>query len=315
MKHPIKFEAIYPKKTSDFATTANLGKFMHFGSRMFENTLDDQAQSTSVGRGPAGSLHSIALPYPNVVSSESSVWDSGDNDGVYGSTDADVRGIVAGMWGRAFQSIGNVFGRNTRVDEIQMELSMAGFKQPTLRQRHYSWNLVNREAGDGVLIAGICRSFQASVYPRMSSGKLGNEHVQPPPMWTVTMMDANKQNAISPAFQPTRDGSNHLIPYPFGESGQPDEDALFVRPGKWRWHMDQFESVLVRAEISPTKATDSTMTIASDGFPLVTTLQLSFMEIAQVVANSEWTHIIPYAYATDSKTPGWRGGGKPFSDL
>ena len=331
----------YPQVGSKFADATNLGGFLHFGAREFENTLDDQSQASSGGRGPAGTVHSITLPYPSVTTSESSVWDYGDNDTAYGFTDIDWRGLG---W-RAFDAILNIFGRSSYADEIQMGLNMAGFKNSTLRQRHYTWNLVNREKGDGEEIAKICRVFQACAYPRLSVGKEGNEFVNPPPMWTVAFMKPDRSpNDISPLFggsgiTPSQlesqqlfgrvsfDAAGELIgDDPSDYLGDPNKPVtawtgfttndIFVRPGQWRWHMDQFQSVVVRAEISPTKATDGTMVkVGHDGFPLVTTLQVSFMEVAQVVANLGWDHLLPYPIASDSDTPGVMGSGGAASPL
>jgi len=327
----------------DFTTEENLGGFLNFKARPFENTLDDQAETT----GDAGSVHDISLPYTNVVSSESSVWDSGDNDGFWGYTDADTGAS------EFIKRVAGSFVPSPAVDQVQMELSMAGYKQPTLRQRHYSWNLVNREEKDGQEIAEICRAFQASVYGRIGkAGKggmdlVGNEQVMPPPMWNVTFLQPDKSNnKLAPAFedfgspnsgQPDGGGFSMmgmasglsmfgLAGAIIGGFGSTDsrggDDAAEnlnegpqARPGLWRWHMDQFLSVLVRAEISPTKSTDGTMVKAANGFPLVTSLSLSFMEVAQVVANQNWTHIIPYSFATDKDSPGYAGEGGPFSPL
>ena len=287
----------YPQKGVWSSGEVSSG-FLRFAARPFENTLDDQSQSST----DSGSIHDIYLPYPSVVSTDTAIWDQGANDGFWGYTDADLRG----GWGEALSGTANFLtfglvgsGRRALNDIEQMELSMAQFKMPQLRQRHYSWNLINREIGDGEVIATICRSFQASVYPVQAKanwttggGLRGNEQVQPPPMWDVTF--AHPQEA------PSQDINAEAAPH---------------KPGGWRWHMDQFLSVLMSVSISPTQLTDGSMAVARDGFPLATTLKLSFLEASQAVATNDWTSILPYSAATDAGSGvygGMHGGMSPL---
>ena len=292
-------EAYYPQKRGGWRSDEVSSGFLRFAARPFENTLDDQSES-STGDGEA--THDIWLPYPSVVSTDTAIWDQGANDGFFGYTDADLIGGA----GEAAQGVLSMLsfglagsGRRAMQDTEQMELSMAQFKMPQLRQRHYSWNLINREEGDGEVIATICRSFQASVYPVQAVGYFGNvrgnEQVQPPPMWDVAY-------AI-PAEAP----SHHI------NDDTPKADPM--KTGSWRWHMDQFLSVLMSVSISPTQLTDGSMAAASDGFPLATTLKLSFLEVAQVVATNKWESIIPYSQATDAGSAVFGGGKGGMSDL
>jgi len=287
---------IYPQK-GVWTTNEVSSGFMRFAARPFENTLDDQSQSSK----DSGSIHDIYLPYPSVVSTDTAIWDQGANDGFWGYTDADVRGGV-GEIGGAFANalIPGLFGSGKRamLDIEQMELSMAQFKMPQLRQRHYSWNLINRQKGDGYIIATICRSFQASVYPRLASGYLGvrgNEQVNPPPMWDVSF--------AVPKAQPTA----HV-----NEDNPPPSPT---KSGPWRWHMDQFLSVLMSVSISPTQLTDGSMAVLKDGFPLATTLKLSFLETSQAVATKDYTSILPYSMATDAGSGVYGGDQGGVSDL
>jgi len=251
--------------------------FLRFSAREFETTLDDQSESSTA----SGTVHDIYLPYPDVVSTDTAIWDQGANDGLWGYTDADVNN--GGIW----TWISKPFTTRAVTDAVEMELSMAAFKMPQLRQRHYSWNLINREEGDGEVIATICRSFQASVYPRMQRGAFGAvkgwEMVNPPPMWDVSFARP-------------------------GAGGSP-------RPGAWRWHMDQFLSVLLSVTISPTQLTDGSMAVAIDGFPLATTLKMSFLETSQAVASPDWTAIVPYSVATDRSNMGTFGASEGMSEL
>ena len=271
----------YPQE-GPWATDEALGGFLRFAARPFETTLDDQSESSK----ESGSVHDIYLPYPNVVSTDTAIWDQGANDGFWGYTDADSWNML----GRGAEyTLGNIFtlgAQSMLADRVEMELSMAAFKMPQLRQRHYSWNLINRQHGDGYIIATICRSFQASVYPRQergTGGVVGFEMVNPPPMWDVAFA------------HPHEVPSNHIN----ADNPKPNP----IKSGNWRWHMDQFLSVLMSVTISPTQLTDGSMAVSRDGFPLATTLKLSFLEISQAVANKNWTSILPYSVATDDSAP------------
>jgi len=115
----------YPRLMGEWAGSNNLGAYFHFASRMFENTHDDRSQASTTGKGKAGSIHNILLPYPNVISSESSQWKE-DMNPTWDLDDAWFAGTD-----QRFDR--NLPSRLVVMDEVEMELSMAGFKQPTLR--------------------------------------------------------------------------------------------------------------------------------------------------------------------------------------
>ena len=228
-----------------------------------------------------------------------------------------------------------------------MEVSNAGFKGPVLRQRHYTYNLINRSgsASEGKAIAEICRSFQASVYPKMDPNRTADNIVMPPPMWTITYLPS--PNA---APKPTFDrrvsismGTQRFIPsasgagigaglggliggliggaiggtWTSGVRGESDSHISILQAGNnlWRWNMDPFTSVLVNVSISPTSATDAIQVPTASGWPLVTVLKLSFLEVDQALANQQWDAIVPYSWAQDEDNKFFGGSNGAASAL
>ena len=313
-----------PAGSAQSSALGGAGGFINFFAQHFHLTSDDRSESTEQGSGNErqGMIHNITLPYTNVTSTETATWDSGKNDIAYGGTDAST-----GIWdwgADIIYDIGEWFGTRTSNNTVNMEVSNAGFKGPVLRQRHYSWNMINRSGTvhEGRAIAGICRAFQASVYPRMSPNRTADNIVEPPPMWTTTVYPEQ----AGPEGGGSRVGSNpsggwmtpgHNYDVPDTEMGR--EGAMkhpVSTPGAWRWGMDAFSSVLLNVSISPTSATDGVMTMTQDGWPLVTVLRCSFLEIDQCVAMQTWDGIIPYSWASNTSDGNFGAGmGGGYSPL
>jgi hypothetical protein len=300
------------------------GGYLNFFAQSFHLSSDDRAESTQEGGGWAGAggmIHNITLPYTNCSTTETATWDSGNNN--IGATDANT--------GKAwFEDIGyditEWVGYSTVYNQVNMEVSSAGFKGPVLRQRHYSWNLINRtgSAGEGQAIARICRKFQASVYPKMDPIRTADNIVQPPPMWTTTVFPAG--NGEGPGVNNI--GTNPVTSssakraskggYKVSNSGQfqGGMEHPVSTPGAWRWSMDPFTSVLLNVNISPTEGTEGAMTMTQTGWPLVTTLKISFLEVDQCIAKQDWSSIIPYSWAqNDSDSSQGGGWGDDYSTL
>ena len=318
---------IYPP--ADYQDRDEIGGFLNFYAQPFHLTSDDRAQFT-VGRDSDIEIHNITLPYVNSVSTDTATWDTGDNSLFWGFTDADSG---FGDWMTDLgHDFGEFFSGAGWRNEINMEVSNAGFKGPVLRQRHYTWNLINRSGGDdeGKEIAGLCRAFQASVYPMMSPDRTADNIARPPPMWTVTYFPSTNPDPsyVNKYGQPTddatetqRDGIGQAVSGPiYGgikhsiASGAPwikpqHPSEKFAGHNAWRWNMDMFPSALINVSITPTAATDSVQTKTSSGWPLVTVLNLSFLEIDQAIAGGLWKYIIPYSWAQDEDNNFFAGIG------
>lgn len=79
--------------------------------------------------------------------------------------------------------------------------------------------------------------------------------------------------------------------------------------------MDPFTSVLMNVSISPTASTDSIQVKTYSGWPLVTTLKISLLEIDQAVANHKWSSIIPWSWAQDEDNNFFAGNKGHYSAL
>lgn len=303
-------EATWPDGTYD--SSDEIGGFLNFHAQFFHLTSDDRSEFTSGGSQVGGAIHNITLPYVNTVSNETSTWDTGDNSLLWGWTDADSGGAILKDWYYdATEWLGNASWRN----EVNMEISSAGYKGPVLRQRHYSWNLINRSGSEreGALIAGICRAFQASTYPLMNPERTGDQIVLPPPMWTITYFPSDNpaDSFINSSGYPTTKG-----PVSAGHGDQPAHPTV-AKAGhnEWRWNMDPFTSVLMNVSISPTASTDSIQVKTYSGWPLVTTLKISLLEIDQAIGNHMWSSIIPWSWAQDKDNNFFAGKGNHYSAL
>jgi len=293
------------------------GGYLNFFAQSFHLSSDDRSESTGEGGGWAGAggmIHNITLPYTNVSTTETATWDSGKNQTGY--SDAST-----GLWDKGkdwWRDFWELFGRAATYNNVNMELSSAGFKGPVLRQRHYSWNLVNRTGSEreGMVIASICRKFQASVYPTMDPYRTGDNIVRPPPMWTTTYFppgDAGDNIGSNPVSGAMRDRAA-AGKYDMTDKGLRGDHPV-ATPGAWRWSMDPFTSVLLNVNISPTEGTEGVMTMTQSGWPLVTTLKCSFLEVDQCVAKQDHSSIIPYSWASNEQSVQFAGGGGDYSDL
>jgi hypothetical protein len=178
-------------------------------------------------------------------------------------------------------------------------------------------------------IAGICRKFQASVYPKMDSMRTADNIVQPPPMWTTTFWPAGNgegpginnigTNPVSASMQGKASEGGYTVTSDFddfGGQGLAGMQHPVVAPGAWRWSMDPFTSVLLNVNISPTEGTEGVMTMTQTGWPLVTTLKCSFLEVDQCIAKQDWSSIIPYSWAQNaSDSTQGLGYGANYSNL
>jgi len=333
---------IYPP--ADYQDRDEIGGFLNFYAQPFHLTSDDRAQFT-VGRDSDIEIHNITLPYVNSVSTDTATWDTGDNSLFWGFTDADS-GFADWMIDLG-HDFGEFFSGAGWRNEINMEVSNAGFKGPVLRQRHYTWNLINRSGGDheGRKIAGLCRAFQASVYPMMSPDRTADNIARPPPMWTVNYFPSANPGALyvdkygettgrlvpqrsggvirtarhpsgqrrgHPGFS-SSSGGRIASGAPWIKGGPQHPSEKFAGHNAWRWNMDMFPSALINVSITPTAATDSVQTKTSSGWPLVTVLNLSFLEIDQAIAGGLWNYIIPYSWAQDEDNNFFAGIRSPGS--
>ena len=299
--------ATWPK--GEYDSSDEIGGFLNFYAQPFHLTSDDRSEQTVGGKGNnKTAIHNITLPYVNTVSNETATWDTGDNSTLWGWTDADSGGAIITDWGI---DIGEWFGASAWRNEVNMELSSAGFKGPVLRQRHYSWNLINRSGSgaEGRNIANICRSFQASVYPLMNPNRTGDQIIFPPPMWTITYFPADNPADTEPGMHPTdvnKFGTpTALHPANLSKSGKSSVGGN----NEWRWNMDPFTSVLMNVSISPTASTDSIQVKTASGWPLVTVLKISLLEIDQAIAADQWSNIIPWSWAQDKNSGFFAGTG------
>lgn len=302
------------------------GGYLNFFAQSFHLSSDDRAESTQEGQGWAGAggmIHNITLPYTNVSTTETSTWDTGSGNQT-GSTDASIGWE---WYDDKVYDVAEWVGLSTVYNNVNMEVNSAGFKGPVLRQRHYSWNLVNRSGGEGEgrVIAQICRKFQASVYPTMDPTRTADNIVNPPPMWTTTYFPEKSEegpgqnigtNPVSSASIGSLDPDNPRVPKTLKQSERKSIKKRFdsggfnvdgsqfthpvATPGAWRWSMDPFTSVLLNVTISPTEATDGVMTMTQSGWPLVTVLKLSFLEVDQCIAKQGHDSIIPYSWASNT---------------
>jgi hypothetical protein len=318
----------YPQSGNPGPALGGAGGYLNFTSQMFELTSDNRSETTDEGGarsgaggagGKGGLMHNITLPYVNTVTTETATWDSGKNNIFWGGTDAS-----SGFWDWGWDvlyDIGEAFsGSASDWNEANMEVSNAGFKGPVLRQRHYSWNLINRGfPDDGAVIATICRQFQTAVYPTNVPGRPGGNSIHPPPMWTTTFHPADPSEMGDSKGMGVGVGKNERSKA-LGDNRDFEDirgrEHPVSAPGAWRWSMDPFTSVLLNVVISPTEATDGVMTTTWDGWPLVTTLKCSFLEIDQVVAQQGYDKgIIPYSWSQNEDSEFFAGGGGLYSSL
>ena len=214
-----------------------------------------------------------------------------------------------------------------------MDVSNAGFKGPVLRQRHYTYNMINRSGTEeeGKQIASIARAFQASVYPKMSAGvRIADNVVMPPPMWTITYSPGPDPEpnpnfegrhepydgmTWAPVWFPTVGFINVPVEQKgggyFRHRGENPNHPSISQAGNnaWRWNMDPFTSVLVNVSLSPTSATDAIQVPTESGWPLVTVMKLSFLEVDQALANQSWDAILPYSWVQDEDSKFFQGKG------
>jgi len=318
--------ATWPK--GDHAdTVGEIGGFLNFYAQPFELYVDNRSEKTS-GKGGNSMVHNITLPYVNSVSTETSTWETNNNNDYLNRTDSDT-----GFWDWLVDKGGDIydwFDFWYSVQTVNMEVSNAGYKGPVLRQRHYSYTLLNRSGTEeeGKTIAEICRSFQASVYGRMGDGaRIADNTMLPPPMWWISYLPNSTagdskdfDRYIKPTGSRIKTGIGiSLIPFPtitlvprISYTGESDTHPSITKAGHnaWRWNMDPFTSVLVNVSISPTSATDAIQVPTMSGWPLITTLKLSFLEVDQVLGNKNHDAIIPYSWAQDEDSKFFRGAGK-----
>ena len=272
----------------------------------------------------------------NSVANETSTWSTNNSNDWLNRTDSDT-----GAFDMAVDFFGDIYDGLDfwyKVQTMNMEVSNAGYKGPVLRQRHYTYSLINRSGAEkeGKEIAEICRSFQASVYPKMSPGfRVADNIVMPPPMWTISYVPSVGA-APRPQFDRKVDPYDALdmeSHWDFSRVWEGKSPWYFTtttrRRGEnlnhpsvsnaghnlWRWNMDPFTSVLVNVSISPTSATDSIQVPTQDGWPLVTILKLSFLEVDQALANQKWDAIIPYSWAQDEDNKFFKGSQGAASAL
>jgi len=334
--------AKWPMSAND--VYGEVGGYLHFYAQEFELYVDNRSAltsgnastGTSTGRWQspsertAGGIHNITLPYVNTVVNETSTWDTSNSNTILNRTDADT-GMTDVMIDSYIGDLFDMVDINYRVQVDNMEVSNAGYKGPVLRQRHYTYNMINRSgsAAEGEQIASIGRAFQASVYPKMSKGmRVADNNIMPPPMWTITYSDAS-----APSMNPNFAGrtnpytgrewkiwSGSLAASTFGamgryvdtrQRGENMNHPSIHQAGNnsWRWNMDPFTSVLVNVSLSPTSATDGIQVPTADGWPLVTVMKLSFLEVDQCLANQGWDALVPYSWAQDEDSKFFRGGG------
>jgi len=316
-----------------------VGGWLNFFAQPFELFVDKRSAMTSGAQnsthgvnqdhGNVMKVHNIVLPYVNSVSNETSTWDTGNQETLWNRTDADTG--IADWWRDWWDDMREWVDWTQKQNVTNMEVSNAGYKGPVLRQRHYTWTLINRsgEAYEGRIIASICRKFQASVYPKMSPTRTADNIIFPPPMWTIQYMpntDARKKKSYITRGQPGSPGTTPNVGDSFnqfdssggsplaGAGGQRDRHPSVNMAGHnaWRWNMDPLTSVLVNVSISPTSATDAIQVPTSSGWPLVTILKCSFLEVDQALAGGFWEFILPYSWATDEDNKffgGFQGGG------
>ena len=311
-------QARYPRAPNDGPDV--VGGWLNFYAQPFELFVDKRSAMTSGAQnstsgwnqdhGDVATVHSLTLPYVNSVSNETSTWDTGNQEGIWNRTDADT-----GWWDIPYD-IWRDFWENLdwyqETNVTNMEVSNAGYKGPVLRQRHYTWTLVNRSGtdGEGMSIAMLCRAFQASVYPMMAPSRTADNIIQPPPMWTINYLP-NTSARHDPSYITQSGGATTNLSDAFtqsthgqggwGQGGQRDDHPSVSMAGHnaWRWNMDPLTSVLINVSISPTSATDAIQVPTAGGWPLVTVLKLSFLECDQALAGGQWTYILPYSWATD----------------
>jgi len=358
--------AKWPMSADDVA--GEVGGYLHFYAQEFELYVDNRSALTSGNKstGSAGGtwfdgeernplgVHNITLPYVNTVVNETSTWDTSNSNTILNRTDADTgpSDVLIDKLG----DIQDMFDKSYSVQVDNMEVSNAGYKGPVLRQRHYTYNMINRSgsAAEGKMIASIGRAFQASVYPKMSKGmRVADNTIMPPPMWTITYSDASAPEIYDHGWEGYQErymGKEWIIDdsaslgvgiirmirtkgaegrHKAGERGgipmEKYKDELKPRGenlshpsisqagnNSWRWNMDPFTSVLVNVSLSPTSATDGIQVPTADGaagWPLVTVMKLSFLEVDQCLANQAWDALVPYSWAQDEDSKFFRGGG------
>jgi len=304
-------------------TVGEIGGFLNFYAQPFELYVDSRSEKTSGGGGHA-MVHNITLPYVNSVSTETSTWDTNNSNDYLNRTDADT-GLVDQVVD-FFADIWDWMDVTYSQETVNMEVSNAGYKGPVLRQRHYSYTLLNRSgtAEEGKNIAEICRSFQASVYGRMGDGlRVADNTVLPPPMWWISYLPnstAGNLKDFDRYVEPNNifglpKGASDFIKRKYGirlAQHESDTHPSIMKAGHnaWRWNMDPFTSVLVNVSISPTSATDAIQVPTMSGWPLITTLKLSFLEVDQVLGNKNHDAIIPYSWAQDEDNKFFGGKGK-----
>jgi hypothetical protein len=341
--------AKWPAGKNDVA--GEVGGYLHFYAQEFELYVDNRSAltsgnaSTGTTKGTwwspaertAGGIHNITLPYVNTVVNETSTWDTSNSNTILNRTDADT-GMTDVMIDSYIGDLFDMVDINYRVQVDNMEVSNAGYKGPVLRQRHYTYNMINRSgsAAEGEQIASIGRAFQASVYPKMSKGmRVADNNIMPPPMWTITYSDASAPTrnydfagrTDSYTGREWKIWNGSIAAATFGragryvdtrERGENQNHPSIHQAGNnsWRWNMDPFTSVLVNVSLSPTSATDGIQVPTADperpgaaGWPLVTVMKLSFLEVDQCLANQAWDALVPYSWAQDEDSKFFRGGG------
>ena len=314
------------------------GGMLNFYAQEFELYVDNRsaltsgnaATGTQGGERTSGGLHNITLPYVNTISNETSTWSTNNSNDYLNRTDADTGFYDVGI--DIINDVGDWIDTGYKVQTVNMEVSNAGYKGPVLRQRHYTFNMINRTGGskEGESIALICRAFQASVYPKMSAGdRIADNTMMPPPMWTISYQTGNSKPPLARHFREVRTGGG--IRGAAGQNRMPNINTKNNRhnpkdnpnhpsianaaTNAWRWNMDPFTSVLVNVSISPTSATDGIQVPTIHGWPLVTVLKLSFLEVDQVLANQQWDAIIPYSWAQDEDSKFFKGSKGAASSL
>ena len=141
--------------------------------------------------------------------------------------------------------------------------------------------------------------------------------MMPPPMWWISYVPSPSPDKmwIDIGGQATPDKGKRWTGG--GRDGRAPDDPNhpsinLAGHNAWRWNMDIFTCVLLNVSVSPTAATDGIQVPTDSGWPLVTTLKLSFLEVDQALATAKWNSIIPYSWAQDEDNKffgGFKGVG------
>jgi|10_taG_2_1085330.scaffolds.fasta_scaffold27532_2 hypothetical protein len=150
------------------------------------------------------------------------------------------------------------------------------FRGANFRQHNYEWVLINKWAGQGAQISGICNAFQSLAYPFMADDQYYSRVIHPP-VWYFNEFQ-QKYNPASAKWEKVgRKVDGHGI----------EDDNAKTQVSSWdNWPLP---SVLTKVNIQSSGAAGG-MYVGQDGHPAVTKLSVTFQELEPAINTGSRIH-------------------------